>query len=108
MVFYGKESAPERYKAYLRERIEQNEAVVFLAYDENGKAIGFVLNYRSFSSVSLGKVIVLNDLYVSELARNRGIGRRLIERTFRFAEESGSVRVDLGTAKIKHCCARLV
>ena len=99
MVFYKKESAPSKYETYLRERIEKNEATVFIAYDESGQPIGFVLNYHSFSSTALGKIIVLNDLYVSETERKKGIGQNLIERTFELAKESGAVRVDLGTAK---------
>jgi len=99
MVFYGKESNPSRYEAYLRERIGQNEATVFIAYGDENRAIGFVLNYHSFSSVSLGKIIVLNDLYVIEAERKNGIGQSLIEKTFELAKETGAVRVDLGTAK---------
>ncbi|MCH6259218.1 GNAT family N-acetyltransferase [Puniceicoccaceae bacterium K14] len=99
MVFYGKESNPSKYEAYLRERIEKNEATVFLAYDEAGEALGFVLNYFSYSSVSLGKIVVLNDLFVVEGKRGGGIGQVLIERSFELAREVGAVRVDLGTAK---------
>jgi ribosomal protein S18 acetylase RimI-like enzyme len=99
MVFYEKESNPSKYEAYLRERIEKNEATVFIAYDDSDQPIGFALNYHSFSSTALGKIIVLNDLYVSETKRKKGIGQNLIERTFELAKESGAVRVDLGTAK---------
>ena len=42
---------------------------------------------------------MLNDLYVSEVERKKGIGRKLIERTFELAKELGAVRVDLGTAR---------
>ena len=99
MVFYGKDSNLDGYREYLRERIEKNEATVFLARSVTGQPIGFVLNYYSFSSVSLGKIIVLNDLYVTAEARNQGIGEALIEQTLGLAKECGAVRVDLGTAK---------
>ncbi len=99
MVFYEKESNPQKYEAYLRDRIEKDEATVFIAYDEDDQPVGFVLNYHSFSSTALGKIIVLNDLYVVEGGRKNGIGKSLIERTFKLAREKGVVRVDLGTAK---------
>ncbi len=99
MVFYGKPSAPEKYREYLHARIENDEATVFLANNDENNTTGFVLNYHSFSSVSLGKVIVLNDLYVMPGARRLDIGRALIERTLELAKECESVRVDLGTAK---------
>ena len=99
MVFYEKESNPLKHEAYLRERIENNEATVFIAYDNNDQPVGFVLNYHSFSSTALGRIIVLNDLYVSATERNKGIGQRMIDRTLELAKELGAVRVDLGTAK---------
>lgn len=99
MVSYGKESNPVAYTAYLRERLARKEATVFLSRDETGEPNGFVLNYHTFSSVSQGSVIVLNDLFVVASARKRGIGRQLIERVFQLARDSGAVRVDLGTQK---------
>ena len=99
MVFYEKGSNPQKYEAYLRERIEKNEATVFMAYGGNDQPVGFVLNYHSFSSTALGKIVVLNDLYVIESERKKGVGQALIERTFDLAKELGAVRVDLGTAK---------
>ena len=101
MVFYEMESNPSKYEAYLLDRITAGEATVFIAYEDE-HPVGFVLNYQTFSSVSLGKVIVLNDLYVSETKRKNGIGRSLIERTFEFAKKSGAVRVDLRTAKTNY------
>ncbi len=99
MVFYEKESDLQKHEAYLRDRIERKEATVFIAYDEDDQPVGFALNYHSFSSTELGKIIVLNDLYVSKAKRGKGFGQELIERTFELAQETGSIRVDLGTAK---------
>ena len=53
MVFYKLESNPKKYKTYLKNRIDNNEATIYIAYESNTKAIGFVINYSSFSSVSL-------------------------------------------------------
>lgn len=61
--------------------------------------MGFVLNYHSFSSVSLGKVVVLNDLFVAESFRKQGIAQQFINRVLKLAKETGSIRVDLSTAK---------
>ena len=107
MVFYNKPSAPDRYRQYLKERINNNEATVFMAYSLDNTPIGFVLNYHSFSSVSLGKIIVLNDLYVAAEHRKKGIGHQLIERSLALARECGAVRVDLGTARDNHTAQSL-
>ncbi len=99
MIFYKHESNPEKYKTYLKNRLDNNEATIYLAYKSNTKPIGFVLNYHTFSSVSLGKIIVLNDLFVLEGYRKDGIGNKLINCSINLAKEMGAVRVDLGTAK---------
>jgi len=99
MVFYKKPSSPVKYKKYLAERIENNEATVFIAYDNNGSPVGFSLNYHSFSSVSQGKVLILNDLFVSPDQRKNGVGKALISSSLNLAKETGAIRVNLATAK---------
>ncbi len=100
MVFYKQPSAPEKYREYLAERINNNEATVFIAYgQDDNRPIGFVLNYHSFSSVSLGKVVILNDLFVTSENRRKGLGDKLIDCSINLAKQTGAIRVDLGTAK---------
>lgn len=107
MVFYKKPSDPVRYSEYLKNRIENNQATIFIAKDEMDASIGFVLNYHCFSSVSLGPIVVLNDLFVCEDARGKGVGEHLIKKVFQYAKETGAVRVDLGTAKDNETAQRL-
>ena len=99
MVFYGKESQPQKYRDYLQQRLSQNEAHVYIAYDPDNRPLGFVLNYLSFSSVSLGKVVILNDLFVIESHRKKGIANQLIHCSIGLALEINAIRVDLGTAQ---------
>lgn len=99
MIFYEQASNPSKYRTYLKERMENQEADIFIAYDDQQEAQGFVLNYTSFSSVSLGKIIVLNDLFVLPEHRQKGVANKLIQRVKQFAREKGAIRVDLSTAK---------
>ena len=99
MVFYKKPSNRKKYQSYLKERIENSEAIVFMAFNKENEAIGFVLNYFSFSSVSQGKIVVLNDLFVNSQFRKNGVAEKLIRKSFDLAEKIGAVKVDLGTAK---------
>ena len=62
--FYGQRSDLAAARAFLRERIERDESVIYLAYTEPGEAAGFTQLYPSFSSVSLKPLWILNDLYV--------------------------------------------
>jgi len=107
MVFYGQPSHPRRYRDFLTARLLNKEATVYGHFLESGALLGFVLNYVSFSSVSLGKIVILNDLFVVPARRSQGIGKALIRRTFDFAGEIGAVRVDLGTAKTNVVAQRL-
>tara|TARA_B110000908_G_C9811437_1_gene253075 strand:- start:27 stop:479 length:453 start_codon:yes stop_codon:yes gene_type:complete len=107
MIFYKKPSNETKYKAYLKERIEKNETTIFLALNSENIPLGFVLNYYSFSSVSLGKTITLNDLFVKSEYRKKGIAEKLINKTFDLAKKNGAIRVDLGTAKDNYTAQKL-
>jgi ribosomal protein S18 acetylase RimI-like enzyme len=100
-VFYKNPSNYEKHKAYLKERLENNEATVFLAFDENNqdKAIGFALIYVTFSSLALNKIVILNDLFVDPEIRKNGTGEKLILETIAFAKELGTKTIRLRTAK---------
>ena len=73
VVFYKKPSNYEKHKTYLKERIENNEATVFMAFDDENpeKAIGFTLVYVTFSSLALNKILILNDLFVDSTIRKK-------------------------------------
>lgn len=101
VVFYKKPSNYEKHKAYLKERITNNEATIFLAFDDSNLdiAIGFTLLYVTFSSLALNKIVILNDLFVDTKIRKSGIGEKLILETVAFAKELGSNLIRLRTAK---------
>lgn len=97
-VFYEQASDPGRAREFLRERLTNGESVVFMAYDE-GNPIGFVQLYPSFSSVSMMRSWVLNDLFVKESARKKGFGEELLNAAITFAREAGAKGVSLETGK---------
>ncbi|CAH0152578.1 MULTISPECIES: GNAT family N-acetyltransferase [Peribacillus] len=97
-VFYEQTSDPGRAREFLRERLTNGESVVFMAYDE-GHPIGFVQLYPSFSSVSMMRSWVLNDLFVKESARKKGFGEELLNAAITFARETGAKGVSLETGK---------
>ena len=102
-VFYEQTSDPGRAREFLRERLTKGESVVFMAYDE-GNPIGFVQLYPSFSSVSMMRSWILNDLFVKESARKKGFGEELLNAAITFARETGAKGVSLETGKdnVKH------
>ena len=98
-VFYQNPSDPALARAFLRDRFEHNQSVVFLAVDEAGEALGFAQLYPSFSSGAAKRVFILNDLYVMGAARRRGVGAQLMRACAGFARAAGAVRLTLMTAK---------
>ena len=95
-VWYGAASDPEGARNFLAQRIRNNESVIFLARQQ-GRPIGFTQLYPIFSSVSLGSTWVLNDLFVVESERRRGIGKLLLETAAEFGRQMGAIRLELQT-----------
>ena len=98
-VFYRQPSDLAAAHAFLRARIEWNESVIFLAKDDKGSALGFTQLYPCFSSISVGRVWILNDLYVEARARRLGVAQALVKAAHAHAAATGAVRVTLSTSR---------
>ena len=67
-------------KTFMQERLENSESKVFIALNEKtDEIIGFVQLYPLFSTVSLKRQWMLNDLYVLETERKKGVGKKLLD-----------------------------
>ncbi len=95
-LFYQQKSNLNGAKEFIKDRLNNEESVIFIAFDENNP-IGFVQLYPSFSSVSMKRTWVLNDLYVIESVRGKGFGEKLIKKAIIFAGETGAKGVLLET-----------
>ncbi|RCX23564.1 GNAT family acetyltransferase [Fontibacillus phaseoli] len=97
-VYYGKDSDLEGAGAFLYGLMEHRESVVFLARgNENGKAAGFAQLYPVFSSLSMQRSWILNDLYVAAEFRNQGIGHQLLAAVSDYAVFTKSKGIALET-----------
>ncbi len=95
--FYGQGSNAGGARQFLLERFEHGESVIFLAFD-GAEPVGFTQLYPSFSSVSMGRIFILNDLFVSETGRRKGVGARLLAAASAYARTLGAIRLGLSTA----------
>lgn len=102
--FYEKASDLAAARAFLRERFNHGESVVFLALD-GAVPVGFTQLYPSFSSASLARTFILNDLFVIPSHRRTGVGARLLHAATGYARSLGAVRVTL-TTDIKNTSAQ--
>jgi ribosomal protein S18 acetylase RimI-like enzyme len=98
-IFYKQFSDIGMARAFIDERLQHNESVIFVAVDTDSlQPVGFTQLYPKYSSVRLSKNWILNDLYVAEDYRKQGIGEKLIKTAMDFAKTNGSTFVQLETA----------
>lgn len=94
--FYRQASDQAGAREFLRARFEHGQSVIFLAFAD-GVAAGFTQLYPSFSSASMARVFVLNDLFVYPDARRGGVGRALLAAAADYGRSVGAVRLALST-----------
>ncbi|MCG7334446.1 GNAT family N-acetyltransferase [Sporosarcina sp. ACRSM] len=105
-IFYQQKSDLSGAKKFIQERLLNEESVIYIACDESDP-IGFVQLYPTFSSVSMRRTWVLNDLYVKESGRGKGIGENLIKTALAFAKETDAKGVLLETGADNTTAQRL-
>lgn len=130
--FYGLAPDFNLARHFIGERLVKNESVIFLAVDsaaqlavpqvdsltrdstvdrstmrQAGGALGFVQLFPSFSSLKAQRLWVLNDLFVAPEGRGKGVGRALMDRARRHAEETGACRLTLETMHDNHVAKSL-
>ncbi|MBA4851058.1 GNAT family N-acetyltransferase [Emticicia sp. BO119] len=86
--YYGQVSDMAGAKRFLAERIANQESVIFLALADN-QPLGFTQLYPMFSSVSMRRSWTLNDLFVQETLRSKGIGKALLATAQQFISAQG-------------------
>jgi ribosomal protein S18 acetylase RimI-like enzyme len=95
--FYRQPPDLEKSRSFLRERLTNRDSVILLA-EENGLAVGFTQLYPLFSSTVCRTIWLLNDLFTSESARGRGVGRALMDAAKQHAIHTGAAAIELSTA----------
>lgn len=100
-VFYKQPSDIILADYFIKERLENNESIIFVAIEQENNQIipiGFTQLYPKYSSARAVKNWILNDLYVEENYRRKGVGEKLIQTAMQFAKEKKSKFVQLETA----------
>jgi GNAT superfamily N-acetyltransferase len=96
--FYEQPSDLEGARQFLQARLKAAESAIFVA-DVAGQLIGFAQLYPSFSSASMKRLWILNDLFVALEARRNGVGTALMNAAETFARETGAQGLALATQK---------
>ena len=96
-IFYKQTDSIETAKAFLKDRFQQEDSIIFMAFTSEEKAVGFTQLYPTFSSVSVQRSYILNDLFVASEYRGKGFGEALLNRAKQFARAENSKGLTLET-----------
>ena len=74
---YVQDSDITGVRIFLQRRVQKNEPVIFLSLKEE-LGFGFTQLYPTFSSVTMERFYLLNDLFVDQAHRGQGTSERLL------------------------------
>ena len=96
-IFYKQQPDVGAAKSFLKKRMKRKESVIFVA-EERKNLLGFTQLFPIFSSVSMKRTWLLNDLYVNEKTRGIGAATALLNAAKEFGTETNSKWLLLQTA----------
>ena len=96
--FYKRETDVAKAMGFLSDNLELGKSVIFVAYDEFAKAVGFAQLYLQVSSLSMSTYIYLSDLFVDSQLRSKGIGKELLKAVNDYGTAIGAKSIQLETA----------
>jgi GNAT superfamily N-acetyltransferase len=97
----------KRNRSFFSRFIAPSDDGMLLGAWEGEGLVGYVCLYWHFTSLVPAKTVLMNDLYVDEVARGRGIGRALIEASAAVARERGAHHLEWATAPDNETAQRL-
>ena len=96
--FYHEKADLEAAKQYLHNHMIKTSSLIYLAKNDDGKAVGFMQMYGSYCSIAMAPVFILYDLYIDQNFRQAGIGKALMAQARKVALEHGAKRIELETS----------
>lgn len=107
-TFYGvHRQVDAEVEEFLVGIVNNSKAGIFFGYFEGDHLLGFATVYFCYSSVSMTSIAILNDLYVKEENRLKGIGTRLIEHCKDYCSNNGISRLQWLSKKDNHLSGQL-
>jgi GNAT superfamily N-acetyltransferase len=88
--FYEAEPEDERNRTFFRRFLTPSDDGILLGAWAGPELVEFSCVYWTYSSVHAAEVGLLNDLYVEESARGRGVGEALIDASAEAARARGA------------------
>jgi len=95
--FYKQPADIERARDFIGERLMRNDSWLLVAQSHD-ELLGFCQLYPSFSSTTTSRTAILNDLFVAQNTRSKGIGKSLMRAAEDLAKNLGLSAMELATA----------
>lgn len=105
--FYERTAAPEVTALTWQRFFDAYEPMHAVVAEQEGRLLGMVHYLFHRNTSMIGPTCYLQDLFTSEAARGRGVGRALIECVYARAREAGASRVYWMTHETNHTAMRL-
>lgn len=96
--FYDKPEESAKALKFLSDNIRENRSIIFVAWETDLTAVGFIQMYPRVSSLSMTPYMYLSDLFVAEPFRRRGIGKKLMLQATEHSTAFGASSLQLETA----------
>lgn len=106
--FYQSELDPAQFD-YTFQRLSQPDYASMFGYvaEYEGKLVGLVNCINHEHGWHMQQVVYLQDLYVDDRARKLGIGQKLIEAVYAYADENNKANVYWTTQTSNHTARKL-
>ena len=97
----------DRNRAFFSRFLAPSEDGMLIAAREGSEPLGYACMYWHFTSLVPAETVLMNDLFVTEDARGRGVGRALIEACAAIGRERGAHHLEWATAPDNRTAQRL-
>ena len=88
----------ERNRAFFRRFLAPSDDGLLLGAWDGEQLVGYACLYWTFTSLVPAEIVLMNDLYVAEAIRGKGVGRALIEAATTVTRERGAHHLEWVTA----------
>lgn len=105
--FYRAEPDPDRNLAFFSRFLDPSDVGLLLGAWTEAGLVGFATLYWFHSSTKAADSVLMNDLFVAEDGRGRGVGRALIEASIEVARARGAAHLEWFTAPDNRTAQRL-
>lgn len=106
--FYGRRDVDDSVnREFFRRFISPSEDGMLIGVWGQGELLGYACLYWHYTSVGAAETVLMNDLYVAESARGRGVGRVLIDACAEIARSRGVSRLEWATRPDNETARRL-